>query len=372
MFVATTAKERPKEAGLGVDEKSVRFDAAIEPAGPSRNGEPTRSILESVRDLSQFLAEPPVPGADDSEIVADSAQMKAVIHQAHQFAATRATVLIDGESGTGKERVAQLIHCSSPRAAQPYVRVNCAALSESLIESELFGHECGAFTGATEARIGRFELADGGTLLLDEIGELPVRLQAKLLRVLEEQEFERVGGMKTMRVDARILATTNRNLEREVAEGTFRRDLYYRLNVVRIEVPPLRERLDDIPPLVACFIRKFQAESRAGVRGLAGSALQLLLAHVWPGNVRELRNVIHAACIRASGQNIQPQDLPPLHKPEPAEELRGTTLEEIERHVILRTLRELGGNKTAAAERLGVTPRTLLNKMKRYREQDCA
>jgi transcriptional regulator with PAS, ATPase and Fis domain len=299
--------------------------------------------------------------------------MRLVLEEARRVAATRATVLIEGESGTGKELIARLVHFTSDRALRPYVRVNCAALSESLIESELFGHERGAFTGATDARTGRFELADGGTLLLDEVGELPLRLQAKLLRVLEEQEFERVGGMKTLRVDTRVIATTNRNLDREVAEGNFRRDLYYRLNVMRIQIPPLRQRFDDIPALVAYFVWKFSAESRVSIRGVAESTLQLLLAHDWPGNVREFRNVIHSACIRATSETIQPRDLPPLESSRSVNsEPAGTTLEEIERNVILRTLRELGGNKTAAAERLGVTPRTLLNKMNRYRAQGVA
>jgi transcriptional regulator with PAS, ATPase and Fis domain len=299
--------------------------------------------------------------------------MRDVLDQARQVAPTRATALIEGESGTGKELIARLVHFTSARALKPYVRVNCAALSESLIESELFGHERGAFTGATDARAGRFELADGGTLLLDEVGELPLRLQAKLLRVLEEQEFERVGGTKTLRVDTRVIATTNRNLEQEVAERSFRRDLYYRLNVVRIQIPPLRQRLDDVPALVAYFVWKFSGESRVPIRGVAESTLQLLLAHDWPGNVREFRNVLHSACIRASSETIQPRDLPPLESSRSvSSEATGSTLEEIERHVILRTLRELGGNKTAAAERLGVTPRTLLNKMNRYRAQGVA
>lgn len=339
-----------------------------------RAGETTRSILDSVRDLRQLLAEyAAAPQTNDCETVARSACMRDVLAQARQVAATRATVLVEGESGTGKELIARLVHFTSDRALKPYVRVNCAALSESLIESELFGHERGAFTGATDARAGRFELADGGTLLLDEVGELPLRLQPKLLRVLEEQEFERVGATKTLRVDTRVIATTNRNLDQEIAEGTFRRDLYYRLNVVRIKVPPLRERPDDIPALIAYFLSKFQSEGRVSIRGVAESTLQLLLAHDWLGNVREFRNVMHSACIRATSENIQPRDLPPLEKGRPAASVSaGTTLEEIERHVILRTLRELGGNKTAAAERLGVTPRTLLNKMNRYREQGVA
>lgn len=339
----------------------------------ARAGATTRSILDSIHDLQLLLHEYSAPRNDRPETIAQSPQMLAILEQAHLYATTRATVLIDGESGTGKERIARIVHSASDRAAKPYIQVNCAALSESLIESELFGHERGAFTGASEARIGRFELAHGGTLLLDEVGEMPIRLQAKLLRILEEQEFERVGGMKTLHVDTRIIATTNRDLQREVAEGNFRRDLFYRLNVIRIQIPPLRERLEDIPALVAYFICRFRSDSRIAIQGLAPRTLELLLAHDWPGNVRELRNVIQSACVRTVSEVIQPHDLPPLQSPQFAASIpQKTTLEQIERDAILRTLRELNGNKTAAAERLGVTPRTLLNKMKRYRANDAA
>jgi transcriptional regulator with PAS, ATPase and Fis domain len=360
------AAERPgidwEVSGLATSGPNHRASA------PQLGGE-TRSILDSVQDLNDLLAEyASIDQAETRQTVARSQSMRDILAQARRVAASKASVLIEGESGTGKELVARLIHFASPRATKPFVRVNCAALSESLIESELFGHEKGAFTGATEQRAGRFELADGGTLLLDEIGELSVKLQAKLLRVLEEEEFERVGGAKTLRVDARVIATTNRNLEEGIANGEFRRDLFYRLNVARLHIAPLRERREDIPALVAYFIWKFQHEASVPIRGLARRALELLMAYDWPGNVRQFRNVLHSACIHATGDQIEPHDLPPLESPAPsAHSFRGQTLEEIERHVILRTLRELGGNKTAAAARLGVTPRTLLNKMNRYR-----
>jgi transcriptional regulator with PAS, ATPase and Fis domain len=292
-----------------------------------------------------------------------------IMKQARRIAASRATVLIEGETGTGKELLARIIHFTSPRAAAPFVSVNCAALSEGLIESELFGHERGAFTGATDSRPGRFEIATGGTLLLDEISELPLKLQAKLLRVLEEGEFERVGATKTLHIDVRVIATSNRDLQTEVLQNNFRHDLYYRLNVMRLRVPPLRARREDIAPLVTYFIWKHRSEASVTIRGVSTETLERLFAYDWPGNVRQLRNVIYHACVHARSEEIQPQDLPPL-EPHNSQPTTGTnsTLEEIEREVILRTLRELEGNKTAAAARLGVTPRTLLNKMNRYRE----
>jgi DNA-binding NtrC family response regulator len=313
--------------------------------------------------------------ADDAEpvLITRSPRLLAVLEQARRVAPTRATVLIEGETGTGKELVAQFIHVHSRRAGHAFLRVNCAALSETLIESELFGHERGAFTGAEQAHAGRFERAHGGTLLLDEVGELPLKLQAKLLRVLEQAEFERVGGEKTLAVDVRVLATTNRDLAGESAHGHFRPDLYYRLSTIHLAVPALRARPEDIAPLVAHFIERFAPEGEGRVGSLSGPALALLAAHSWPGNVRQLRNIIHGACILAQGARIEVDDLPPLREagaaPAPTS---GQTLAEIERRVILDTLRQLGGNKTAAAQRLGVTARTLLNKLKKYREADAA
>jgi DNA-binding NtrC family response regulator len=309
----------------------------------------------------------------DFEIVTESPALRRVLEQARRIAASKAAVLIEGESGTGKELIARLIHAAGPRADQPYVRVNCAALAEGLVESELFGHEKGAFTGADEARPGRFELASGGTLLLDEISEMSVKLQAKLLRVLEAEEVDRVGGTRSLRVDVRVLATTNRHLEQEVEEGGFRRDLYYRLNAIHLHLPPLRERREDIAPLALHFVARFRTESPAGVSTISQRALEVMTAYSWPGNVRQLRNAVHRACILARAEEIQPQDLPPLDGPaKPILRLHPTTLADMERHMILATLRELGGNKTAAAERLGVTARTLLNKLNRYRREEAA
>ncbi len=326
-------------------------------------------LSEPTLDGASPLAQPTPP---EHGIVARSALMGRLIEQARQVAGSKASVLIEGESGTGKELIARLIHRSSSRSGRPFIRVNCAALSESLVESELFGHEKGAFTGADESRAGRFERADGGTLLLDEISEMSVKLQAKLLRALEEEEFERVGGARTLRVDVRVVATTNRHLERESRQGTFRHDLYYRLNAVHLLLPPLRSRPEDIPLLAWHFFHHFRHEATSGVTGIAEQTLKILSAYDWPGNVRQLRNVIHRACILAQSPQIQPHDLPPLER-EPAEIIpMPQTIAEMERRLILSTLRETNGNKTAAAQRLGVTPRTLLNKMKLYGRQDAA
>jgi DNA-binding NtrC family response regulator len=308
-------------------------------------------------------ASAPKPGT----LIAESAAMRRLTSEARRFAGSKVAVLIEGESGTGKELVARLIHDASPRSKKPFVRVNCAALSEHLVESELFGHERGAFTGAEQLRIGRFERADGGTLLLDEIGEMPIHLQAKLLRALEEEEIERVGGARTVSVDVRVVATTNRDLDRECGQRNFRSDLLYRLGGVRLLLPPLRKRPEEIPSLIEHFIARFGPENPVPVTSASPRAVELLRAYSWPGNVRQLRNAIHRGCLLARSPRLEPDDLPPLAEPSAlraADQPR--TLDEIERRVILETLREFGGNKTAAAERLGVTARTLLNKLKKY------
>jgi DNA-binding NtrC family response regulator len=300
--------------------------------------------------------------------------MHQVVDQALRFARSSATVLLTGESGTGKELVARLIHDRSPRAGQRYERVNCAALSETLMESELFGHQRGAFTGAVETRLGRFEWASGGTLLLDEVSELPLSVQAKLLRVLEQEEFQRVGDNETRRSNVRVIATTNRILQDEVNRAGFRADLYHRLNVLEIRLPPLRERPDDIPLLIGRFLLGFREEASVSLRGVSPTALQVLTQYAWPGNVRELRNVVHRACVLATTELIQPHDLPPLSSGQDAmpPEWMHQTLESIERQVILQTLRRFRGNKTATALHLGVTARTLTNKLKRYQQQEAA
>ncbi len=303
------------------------------------------------------------------EFVAAAPVMQRVLTQARRVAHSKVPVLITGESGTGKELIASLIHFAGPRCAQPFVRVNCAALSESLVESELFGHEKGSFTGAEGSRAGRFELAHGGTLLLDEISEISVKLQAKLLRVLESEELERVGGARTLQIDVKVVATTNRDLEEEIAQGTFRADLFYRLNGVQIHLPPLRERREDIPPLALHFLERFRPETEKPQLGISGRTMELLRTYDWPGNIRQLRNAIHHACILADGSEIQPSDLPPLEAGSAPSAWRGRTLAEIEQQAILSTLREVDGNKTAAAHRLGITTRTLLNKLNKYRQE---
>jgi len=306
-----------------------------------------------------------------NNLVYQSQSMRRLVGQAQRYACSSATVLITGESGTGKELVAGLIHDKSPRANRRFARMNCAALSESLVESELFGYEKGAFTGATETRMGRFEWANEGTLLLDEISEMPVRVQAKLLRVLEDDEFQRVGGNTTRNANVRVIATSNRNLSQEVENGSFRSDLYYRLNVLELRLPALRERPEDIPLLVTRFIERYKNESTVPVRGVSGETMKLFAAYHWPGNVRQLRNVLHRACVVATSDLIQPADLPALDPP--AKSVPTVWLEmqldEVERHMILTTLERHNGNKTAAAEKLGVTARTLTNKIRNYREQ---
>ena len=319
------------------------------------------------------------------EIVAESAAMQETLRAARRIARSKGTVLITGESGTGKERVAHFIHGESTRSAGPFIRVNCAALSETLLESELFGHERGAFTGAHKAREGRFELADGGTLLLDEIGEISAATQAKLLRVLEEEEFERVGGNQTLSVDVRVVATTNRNLASEVAAGTFREDLYYRLHVLPIHLHPLRERAQDILPLAQHFVQHYAEQNGRGVPAITPAAQLRLKQWSWPGNVRELENVVQRAVVLLQGDALEVADLsfgpvtsepgaapsaPVAAKsgPQSAHPLANRPLSDIEREAILATLDCTGGNKTEAARRLGVSARTLSNKMKLWRQ----
>ena len=327
--------------------------------------EQAKHIVESVQDLAPMLADSIGP-----QLVAVSPAMTDIVHQAMRYAQSSASVMLTGESGTGKEVIARMIHDASPRRGNPYIRVNCAALSDSLFESELFGHEQGAFTGAVERRVGRFELAEGGTILLDEISEIPVNLQAKLLRVLEEDEYQRVGGSTTYRINVRVIATSNRSLEREIGEGKFRADLYYRLNTLQIHMPPLRHRREDIAALASHFVDCFRDESAVPIGGMEDETLDILCRCDWPGNVRQLRNVIHRACVINTSGMLQPTDLPVLKAagtkvPDSFNDMR---LEEIERHVIVSNLRRFNGNKTATARHLGVTARTLLNKVKRYRQ----
>jgi DNA-binding NtrC family response regulator len=303
-------------------------------------------------------------------IVGESGRMIEVLSLVRRVAPSEATVLIRGESGTGKELIAKAIHYASARASGPMIRVNCAALPETLLESELFGHEKGAFTGAVAARQGRFELADKGTLFLDEIGDLPLPLQAKLLRVLQEREFERVGSSKPIRVDVRMLAATHRNLEALVKAGEFREDLYYRLNVVTVVLPPLRERREDLSLLMDHFLRRFAERNRKTIRGFTREARELLLRYDYPGNVRELENIVERAVVLTRDEVIGITDLPlgtqTLEETESVEANMPAAVEGVERRMIKTALARAGGVQTRAAEMLGITERALRYKLKKY------
>ncbi len=307
------------------------------------------------------------------QMVVNSEAMQKVRHLVERVALTPATVLIQGESGTGKELVANAIHTLSPRVGGPFIRVNCAALTESLLETELFGHEKGAFTGALVRKMGRFELANEGTLFLDEIGELSFNVQAKLLRVLQERTFERVGGEKTIKVDVRIIAATNRDLLKEVQEGRFREDLYYRLSVFPVFIPPLRERQEDIPDLTDHFVKKFRTYGQG--KTLGPGVLTQLMAYEWPGNVRELENVIERMVIISSGTVIGHDELPVFNTLEKEEKGRigafelppeGISLEELEKSLLKQALEQTGGNQSQAAKRLGLSRHALLYRLEKY------
>jgi DNA-binding NtrC family response regulator len=305
-------------------------------------------------------------------IVGDSPPMRALFEQLRRIAPSKATVLIEGESGTGKELMARAIHQNSPRKRGPFIPVHCGSLAESLLESELFGHEKGAFTGAVARKPGRFELADGGTLFLDEIGDIPLAMQVALLRVLETREFMRVGGQEPLIVDVRLIAATNRNLEQAVAEGHFRDDLYYRLKVVSLRVPPLRERAGDIPLLARACLNEFAQESGRRAPGVTPEAMACLMAYSWPGNVRELRNTIESVFLFHQGREITVQDLPPSLRPGTTDHAWAlpvgpeTRLDDVEREVVRQTLLLCDGNVTQAAKRLGISRRTLQRKIKEF------
>jgi DNA-binding NtrC family response regulator len=304
-------------------------------------------------------------------VEARSASMRGVLASVLRVAPTRSTVLIVGESGVGKELVARAVHFNSPRRDGPFIALNCAAIPATLIESELFGHERGAFTGAHARTRGKFEIADRGTLFLDEIGEMDPSTQAKLLRVLEQREFMRIGGDGPVRVDVRLIAATNADLERLVAERQFRRDLYYRLKVVTIPVPPLRERQEDIPHLVAVFLDELARENAVPRKRLTPAALAALEMYHWPGNVRELKNLLESVLVSVLGPEIDVDDLPPTVRPSSVQPLPidlapGTTLAEMERAMIRRTLERTGGNRTHSAQILGIGVRTLQRKMRAY------
>jgi DNA-binding NtrC family response regulator len=340
------------------DELELAVDRAVERA----------RLAQENRYLREALNEP----YDLRTMVGESTAMRVVYEQVHKVADSRATVLVRGESGTGKELVARAIHQLSPRASQPFIKVNCAALSAGLLESELFGHEKGAFTGAHERKIGRFELADNGTLLLDEVSEISPELQPKLLRALQEREFERVGGNRTIEVDTRIVATSNRDLEKAVADGDFREDLFFRLNVIPIHLPPLRERKEDIEVLLEHFIERYARENGRAIESISQDARKGFLNYDWPGNVRELQNTVERAVVLADSPVLEPRhfSLNASGRLRPAGDYVsvpiGTTVADMERALIFRTLEKCANNRTHAAKLLGISVRTLRNKLKEY------
>ena len=359
--------ESDLELAVGVaDNLSIALSRQIENAELTKSLETTR---RRVNQLEQQL--------DQSAVMVGSSGGLAAVKQAiNRAGPTTATVLIRGESGVGKELVARAIHLASPRRDAPLICLNCAALAPTLLESELFGHEKGAFTGATERKIGKFEAADGGTLLLDEIGEMSPELQAKFLRVLEGQPFERLGGNKAIQTSVRVIAATNRDLEEAVEAKEFRADLYYRLRVIEIHVPPLRERMDDVPQLVEHFLEQMRHHAGRRLTGISPKALEQLTRHPWPGNVRELRNVLERAIVLGNSSTIVPEDLSlstlntrefvdSAHSPESAE-FRAITLAELEREHIYAMLEHVDGNKTKASQLLGIERSTLDRKLKKY------
>jgi two-component system response regulator HydG len=300
------------------------------------------------------------------DIVGKSPQMQAIFQSIQKIAGTNSSVLLQGESGTGKELVARAIHRQSPRAAGPFIKVNCSALAETLLESELFGHERGAFTGAIKERRGRFELAHGGTLFLDEIADIPPSVQIRLLRVLQEKEIERVGGERTIKVDVRIISATNRDLTEAVAKGTFREDLYYRLHIVPLRIPPLRDRHGDIELLVRHFIRAISKETGKRITGISNEALHLLQAYPWPGNVRELENAIERAIVLCDGEELAVGEFPMGETPGAGATSLDGVLAETERRLIQEALERAGGVKTRTAELLGIKTSALYYKLEKY------
>jgi DNA-binding NtrC family response regulator len=323
----------------------------------------TRRLRDRLRERNAFR-----------HIVTEDPKMKEILELASQVGPSRASVLITGESGTGKELIAEAIHAASPRAAEPLVRLNCAALAEGLLESELFGHERGAFTGAVGRREGRFKQADGGTLFLDEVSEIPLGTQVKLLRALQEKTFERVGGNETIKVDVRIIAATNRDLRAAIAAHKFREDLFYRLNVVSIEIPPLRERRRDVPLLASFFLRRYADENGRTIDSLSEEVLATFASYAWPGNVRELENVIERAVVLCDGRTIEQRHLPASMRggeggagggegPPP---VPGTSIYDLERWAILKTLEACGGSTSKAAMILGISTRKVQYKLHEY------
>jgi DNA-binding NtrC family response regulator len=343
--------------------KPLDFDALA--VIVERAMEKSRLVRENLR-LRERLRERNVM----SHIVGNSARMKTLLELVEQVAKSRASVLIVGESGTGKELIAEAIHRASPRAKAPLVRLNCAALAEGLLESELFGHEKGAFTGAVARREGRFKQADQGTLFLDEVSEIPAATQVKLLRFLQERAFERVGGNETLHVDVRIIAATNRDLSALIAEGRFREDLFYRLNVVSLDIPPLRERASDIAALAMFFLARYAEENGKRIEGFDDEALGALEAYRWPGNVRELENAIERAVVLCDEARIERRHLPaniaPKAEPNGPPRIPGSSIDDIERFAILKTLEMCGGSTSKAAAVLGISSRKIQYKLHEY------
>ncbi|MBO5125401.1 MAG: sigma-54-dependent Fis family transcriptional regulator [Spirochaetaceae bacterium] len=303
-------------------------------------------------------------------IIGKSAEMQRIFQMVRKAADSKASVLITGESGTGKELIANALHNLSPRKDKPFIKVHCAALSESLLESELFGHEKGAFTGAAARKRGRFELANGGTIFLDEIGEINQNVQIKILRVLQDKRFERVGGEETLEVDVRVIAATNRNLEEEILQGRFREDLFYRLNVVHIQVPPLRERKDDIPLMLNAFLDEFNRENNKSITGFDSRSRSALYKYGWPGNIRQLRNCVESAVVMCSGSQISLEDLPPTIRGAAEASViqvpMGITLAEAEKIIIQQNLAANQGNKSKTADVLDIGRKTLHRKLEEY------
>ncbi len=356
--------------------KAGAYDYILKPFTPdelemavSRALERERMALEN-RYLRSELNQP----YDFASMVGESPGMLAVYEQVKKVSDSRATILIRGESGTGKELVARAIHHTGARRDKPFIKVNCAALSAGLLESELFGHEKGSFTGAHERKIGRFQLADTGTLLLDEITEISLELQPKLLRALQEREFERVGGTVSIQVDTRIICTSNRQLEEAVEKGHLREDLFYRLNVIPIVLPPLRERKDDIPALMDFFLKKYVQENGRRITGFSDEVRTLFLEYTWPGNVRELQNTIERAVVLSSAPLLRPEHfslnyaLAGAHGGGQKGFAVGATVAEMEKQLIFKTLEHCAQNRTHAAKVLGISVRTLRNKLKEYSE----
>jgi transcriptional regulator with PAS, ATPase and Fis domain len=329
-------------------------------------------VVATIKDITEEAA------PQRREVIAESAPMREMVNFVRRVAASEATtILLEGENGTGKDLIAKTLHHQSVRQAEPFIAINCAAIPETLLESELFGYEKGAFTDARSQKRGIFELADRGTLFLDEIGEIPLMLQAKLLRVLEEQSFRRLGGLKDINLDLRVVAATNKNLREAVKEGAFRQDLYFRLNVIQILIPPLRERSDDILPLTRFFIEHYNRKFERNIEGVNDAAAKLLLSHDWPGNVRELRNAIERSMILEESALITPPSLPiSISRPDPSTPLAATpgleiptdglSLEDNERNLLARALEKTDGNQTQAARLLRITRDTLRYKMKKF------